>query len=386
MSLRILHVSPSFADAWAYGGIPRVAAALTRGLARRGHRLTVCTTDACDAMDRLTNRPANADIDVHVFRNLSNSLAFTWQLYLPLGARRFLGRAVRGVDIVHIHAHRHALEAAAAGACRRAGVPYVLTPNGTAPRYERRLTAKRLWDAAWGTRDLHGAAQVLAVSASERAQLAALGLPDHRIATLANPVDLDEFAAADEVAGRRRPGPPRVAFLGKVTPRKRLDVLVRAMARVAHADARLAIAGSDMGGLDQAVGLSAELGLAPRLERSGVLTGPTRLDWLRAADVVVYPSAQEAFGLVPLEALLCGTPVVVADDGGCGEIVGPLDGAQVVAQGDVRAVTAAIDRVLADPPRWRAAASRGAAAIREQYGADAIAARLEAIYRGVLAH
>jgi glycosyltransferase involved in cell wall biosynthesis len=384
MSLRILHVAPYFADAWAYGGIPRVATALTRGLARRGHRLTVCTTDACDAVDRLPERPANADIDVRVFRNLSNTLAFTWQLYLPIGARRYLRGAVRGFDVVHIHAHRHALEAAAAGACRRAGVPYVLSPNGTAPRYERRLPAKRLWDAAWGTRDLHGAARVLAVSAAEQVQLTALGVPADRIAALPNPVDLQEFAS--EIADRRPPGPPRVAYLGKVTPRKRLDVLVRAMTAIARADARLAIAGSDMGGLHDAVRLAGELGIASRIDRAGTLTGGARLDWLRAADVVVYPSAEEVFGLVPLEALLTGTPVVVADDSGCGQVVGPLAGAQVVPHDDVRAVAAAIDRVLADPPRWRAAARRGAAAIREKYGADAIAGTLESIYRGVLAH
>jgi glycosyltransferase involved in cell wall biosynthesis len=384
MSLRILHVTPYFADAWAYGGIPRVAAALTRGLARRGHRLTVCTTDACDAAQRLPDRPANADIDVRVFRNLSNRLAFTWQLYLPLGARRYVREAVRGFDIVHIHAHRHALEATAAGACRRAGVPYVLSPNGTAPRYERRVTAKRLWDAAWGTRDLHGAARVLAVSEAEGVQLTALGVPVDRIAPLPNPVELQEFDAA--IADRRPAGPPRVAFLGKVTPRKRLDLLVRAMTAVARADARLAIAGSDMGGLADAMRLAGELGLGSRIDRTGTLTGRARLDWLRAADVVVYPSAQEVFGLVPLEALLTGTPVVVADDSGCGQVVGPLDGAQVVPHDDVRAVAMAIDRVLADPQRWRAAARQGAAAIRQTYCADAIAGRLEGIYRGVLAH
>jgi glycosyltransferase involved in cell wall biosynthesis len=384
MSLRILHVAPYFVNAWAYGGIPRVAAALTRGLARRGHHLTVCTTDVHDATHRMPAQQGDSDIDVRVFRNLSNRLAFSWQLYLPVGVRPFLRDAIRGFDIVHIHAHRHALQAAAAAACRHAGVPYVLSPNGTAPRLERRLAAKRLWDAAWGDRDLRDAARVLAVSAAERAQLSALGVPADRVATLPNPVDLDEFEA--DIVDRHPASPPRVAFLGKVTPRKRLDVLVRAMAAVARTDARLAIAGSDMGGLDRATRLAVALGLGSRLDRAATLAGRARLEWLRSADVVVYPSAQEVFGLVPLEALLVGTPVIVADDSGCGQIIGPLDGAQVVTPGDVRALTAAIDRVLADPPRWRAAARRAAVEIRGRYGADTIATELEAIYRGVLAN
>ena len=93
----------------------------------------------------------------------------------------------------------------------------------------------------------------------------------------------------------------------------------------------------------------------------GLLTGRARLELLADADVVVYPSADEVFGLVPLEALLCGTPVVVADDSGCGEVVGPLDGGQVVAVGDPVALAAAIDRVLASPHAWRARAASGAA-------------------------
>jgi D-inositol-3-phosphate glycosyltransferase len=225
---------------------------------------------------------------------------------------------------------------------------------------------------------------VLAVSPAERVQLAALGVPDDRVAALPNPVDLDEFDA--EIPQARPAGPPRVAFLGKVTPRKQLDLLVRAMALVTRTDARLAIAGSDMGGLEPAVRLATSLGLASRLDRAGSLAGSARLDWLRAADVVVYPSAHEVFGLVPLESLLCGTPVIVADDHGCGQIVGRIDGARLVPQGDVRGLAAAIDHALAEPLHWRAAARRGAAAIRETYGSEQIAAELEAIYRGVLAH
>ena len=58
-SLRILHVVPYYEGAWAYGGIPRVVPILARSLAARGHRVTVCTTDACDASVRLGGeRPA----------------------------------------------------------------------------------------------------------------------------------------------------------------------------------------------------------------------------------------------------------------------------------------------------------------------------------------
>ena len=58
--LRILHVAPYSADAWAYGGIARLAGTLTRGLARRGHHVTFCATDVCDASSRLRHERAPA--------------------------------------------------------------------------------------------------------------------------------------------------------------------------------------------------------------------------------------------------------------------------------------------------------------------------------------
>jgi glycosyltransferase involved in cell wall biosynthesis len=361
-----------------------VATAQARGLARLGHEVTVVTTDACDANRRLEAGCRDDDLDVRIFPNLSNRLAFHWQCFLPRGLGRFLRHAIGRFDIVHIHAHRNALQVMAASACRRAKVPYVLGPNGTAPVLERRRAAKRVWDGLWGGAIIRDAAAVVAVSPSERRQLRALGIADGRLCEVPNPIELGDFAAPLW----RVPGPatPVVAFLGKITPRKRLDVVVDAMARVSSRSARLAIAGSDMGGLAAALRRAHTLGLGARIDRVGTLAGRARLEWMAAADVVVYPATDEAFGLVPVEALLCGTPVVVADDGGCAEMVGALPGAQAVRAGDAGALAAAIDRVLGDTEAWRSAAASGAAAVRERYGSEAVVARLDALYRKVLAH
>ena len=392
MSLRILHVTPYFTDAWAYGGIPRLATTLTTGLARRGHHVTVCTTDACDRHSRLPTRslaPAPSDIDVHVFRNWSNRLAYELQLFTPIGLGRYLADSGAQFDIAHIHGHRHLLERVAARWCRIHGVPYVSAPNGTAPRIERRKALKRVWDAMWGRRDLAAAAAVLAVSQAERAQLLSMGVAAQRIRVVPNPLDLDEWAPPPARGGFRRQhnlgDVPLVVFLGKMTPRKRLDVVMAAMPRVQMRAARLVVAGNDMGSGPAARQLASTLGISERTQFVGLVTGRARLDLLTDADVVVYPSADEVFGLVPLEALLCGTPVVVADDSGCGEIVGALDGGQVVAVGDPDALAAAIDRALASPQAWRVRAASGAAAVAERFGGPVVAEQVDALYREVLA-
>lgn len=392
--MRVLHVSPYGGDAWAYGGIPRVVEALTDGLAARGHAVTVCTTDVADQTHRLPRpdrdrwspwmirRPSGTE--VRVFPNASNRLAYHQQLFLPVGLRRFLRAEAGNYDVAHLHACRNLPGVMAAEALEGVGVPYVLAPNGTAPNIERRRLAKDVFDRLWGHGVLRRAARVLAVTKAEHAQLRTLGVPDAAIRQLPNPVAVpDAGVARSRGAFRRQFGlgaGPIVLYLGKLTPRKRVDVLVRAFARLATADARLVIAGNDMGSGSGLERLVHACHLDDRVTFTGLLAGDSRLQALADADVVVYPSEHEIFGLVPCEALTVGTPVIVSNDSGCGEILAPLPGVTVVSVGDVLTLSAAIDAVLADPPAWRTRARGSADTVHARFGVAAVCAELEGIY------
>ena len=389
--LRILQVTPYLTDAWAYGGIPRLAHSLAKGLARRGHHVTVCTTDACDASGRLRGprRTQTGDgVEVCTFANVSNHLAYHWQFFLPRGLHTFLKHHSASFDIAHLHACRNIPGAIAAHHLHRVGVPYVLAPNGTSPRIERRRLAKLAFDLVVGRRVFAGATRVLAVSETERAQLTAMGIDCDAVRLIPNALDLDEFAEPPALGAFRGTlgcgSAPLVLFLGKLTPRKRLDVVVRAFARVEHEEARLVIAGNDMGAERPTRAMVQTLGLESRTIFTGLLEGRRRLEALADADVLVYPSEHEIFGLVPLESLLAGTPVVVADDSGCGQVIGAMGGGQVVALGDAGALAAAIDRVLGDPSRWRTAAAAAKPRIRRAFGAAEVSRQMEALYAEIV--
>jgi glycosyltransferase involved in cell wall biosynthesis len=401
-TLRVLHVTPYSADAWAYGGIPRVAAALTEGLSRRGLDVTVCTTDVCDASTRLAtpdrsvlSEPARRKCTlqgptVRVFPNFSNRLAYHFQAFLPVGFDRFMRQHARHFDVAHLHACRNLPGVIAARHLRRQNVPYVLAPNGTAAIIERRRVLKRAFDFLGGHHVLTGAARVLAVSHAEADDLATLGVRPDAITVIPNPVDLQEFVAPGSGDRFRRrfalPDGPLILFLGKITPRKGVDVLADAFTRLARRSrATLVIAGNDMGGLSAARRQLLGAGLGSRAVFTGLLTGPDRLDALSAADVVVYPSEREVFGLVAIEALLCGVPVVVSGDSGCGEVIRSIGGGLIVPFGDAAALAQAIDRVLADAPGWREAARTAAASARSTYDGDIVCAQIEAMYRDMVA-
>ena len=392
--LRVLHVTPYGGDAWAYGGIPRLSDTIARGLAARGHEVTVCTTDACDAHRRLVPpsgcgrlrawppRRTAGNVELRVFPNISNRLAYDRQCFLPMGLSDYLNKHASAFDVAHLHACRNLPGVIAARYLKAAGVPYMLAPNGTAPNLERRRAAKWLFDAALGKRVMRGAARVLAVTEAERRQLARLGVAAERVCVVPNPVALEEFEPPPGREHFRQAWSvegPLVAYLGKLTPRKRVDVLVRAFAQLRVANGTLVVAGNDMGSGDATRAVVHQTGVEARTIFTGLLQGRARLELLASADVVVYPSEHEIFGLVPLEALLVGTPVVVADDSGCGEVIAAMGGGLVV-KGDADALQSAIDHILDAPAHWKAAAVEAAKRVKASYASDVVCARLEQVY------
>lgn len=386
--MRVLHVTPSFHPAWAYGGIPRCAYELCRGLVAAGAEVEVWTTDALDAGARVRDREAEIDgIRVRRFPNVSNSLAYHRQLYLPRGLRSHANARLREFDLLHIHSHRHALELTAARAAWRDGRPYVLTGNGTVPPIERYVATKRLLDGLGFRSVLTRADACIAVARAEVKHYLAYGVEAKRVVVIPNGIRASDYHVLPErgrLRGRFALGDaPVVLFVGKITPRKGLDVLMRAVARL-PADVRLVVAGNFMMPEEPIRRLVAELGIAARVTFTGLLLDDDKLGAYVDADVVAYPSIDEIFGLVPAESLMCGTPVVVCDDSGCGELVGDAQGGLLVPYGDAGALAAALQRLLNDRDLARRCAETGRRWIAGHVDWSHIAARTIELYRELL--
>lgn len=353
--MRILHVTPCFPPTWAYGGVPRAVYGLARAQVRAGMDLRVWTTDAFDG-ERRSGKPPRWEtdgIDVRTSRLASNRLAWSHQLYLPLGEP-----PLDGVDLVHLHAHRHLLNWAAWRAARRRGLPVVLTPHGTLPRIERKVQLKRAWDAVFDGALPRDADRVVAVSRAEVRQALLAGVDAARVARIPNGLWLEEFDHLPPRGTFRRrhdlPPGPIVAYLGQVSPRKGVRHLGEAFRRLGRGT--LVVAGPARG---------AELPQGPGIRCPGTLEGEERLALLVDADVLVYPSTAEVFGLVPFEGLLCGAPVVVGGDCGCGELVAEAGAGLLVPWADPEALARAIEAVLDDAGAARVMVERGRAWIRE---------------------
>ena len=383
--MHILQVTPYFPPTWAYGGIPRIVDGLSRALVARGHQVTVLTTDALDARDR-ADVPEDRDhhgVRVLTARNLSNELAYTHQLFLPRKVGALLDQLDDRVDVIHLHGHRHLLNNVARRWGDARGIPYVLTANGTLLRHERKVGIKWLWDRVVSGAIPQGASRLIAVSAADVARHRSAGIAADRIVRIPNGLDLGEFGQLPERgAFKAKHGlgdGPVVTYLGRVSPRKGVDHLVRAFADRALAPAVLVVAGNDMGALAQAQAVAPD-----GVHFVGLVAGQERLSLLADTDVLVYPSADEVFGLVPFDGVLCGAPVVVSDDCGWGELIAEAGAGLLARYGDVAGLQARIRTLIDDASAGAAMVARGRRYVSERLSFERVSAQHEALYNQVL--
>ena len=389
--MNILQVTPYFAPAWAYGGPPRVVFELSRELVKLGHTVTVVTTDTCDSRQRLEDGHELLDgVEVYRLRNLSNRLAWKQQAFLPLGMRSFFQRAPH-YDVIHMHMFRTTLNVAAHRFSLRSGTPYVLSAHGSLPRIMRQKTVKKLFDLAAGDRILRDARALVALSRVEKADYQSAGISGSNIELISNGIDTSPyqnlplrgaFAKSFGLDGKRL-----VTYLGRLNARKGLDELLLAFRDVTrvHDDLCLVVAGPDDGYKERLTKLSGRLLISNRVVFTGFLPPSLKLQLLIDSELVVYPAPREPFGLVPFEALLCGKPVVVSRDSGCGELLAEADAAFTVPPGDPVLLREALLLGLGQNSTTREMVRRGRVLVTERLNWSRVVRAFERTYQAAAA-
>jgi glycosyltransferase involved in cell wall biosynthesis len=241
-----------------------------------------------------------------------------------------------------------------------------LRPLGTALRLETRLPTFRGAVASNATRMIEQS-----IAAKSRWKF-----PDAELV----PCGVENRAFPITVP-RQAPWSWRLLYAGRITPQKGVATLVKAMALLPE-QAALDLDGH---GHDSVVlglkALAAELGVAHRVAFSMTSSRQELRDRYAAADVVVFPSEwPEPFGLVPLEAMACGTPVVATGTGGSGEFLEDEGNCLLFKPGDPDALAAAVCR-LAHDPALRSHIVTGGTATAQRMNMDVYADRLEVLHR-----
>jgi D-inositol-3-phosphate glycosyltransferase len=278
-------------------------------------------------------------------------------------------RLTRGVDYDLIHAHYWLSGVVGLTLRERWTIPMLQmfhTLGDLKNRVARRAAdlepAVRLREEA---RVIASAERLVAASVAERAHLVRhAGADPERIAVVPCGVDTELFTPGDAEAARAtlgRSGDPLILYVGRLAPIKGLETLLDAIALLARRGrrVRLVVVGGDADEPQD----GHEAGLRARITTLGIgdlvsFAGPQPQETLRthyvAADVTVLPSHYESFGMVALEAMACGSPVVASRVGGLTTTVRDGVTGFLVAEGDVNALAGRLETLLADPDlRWR---------------------------------
>jgi len=387
--VRILEIVDRIdADSW--GGMQVVALTTARRLAERGHDVTI-----------LAFKPGRGDVDASPVRivRLGERRKGQPAVFEARGAMAKLV-ASKPFDIIHSH---FAYAALGPSLVPKRGASHIRTYHGSwdlegfhqdfaqMPGLLRRplLYAKRALRYAVDYTDISSAARVVALSDFSVRQLARFGVPPERICKIRGAVDLETFAPrGDKALYRRSIGHasdgPLLFAAARFERRKGLQALIAAMPAILarHPGATLLIAGDgpERPALEAQI-VNLRLGSAVRLIGYLAQSLP---DYYRAADVFIVPSQRlETFGLVTVEAIASGTPVIGTSSGATPEILRDIEPRLITQDGSPEAITAAVLDFLSGD--WRHALTQGKLVdhARVSYSWDAHVDRLEAMYAEV---
>jgi glycosyltransferase involved in cell wall biosynthesis len=305
-------------------GPHRVVFDISKHLAKKGHNVTVCTSDMVNIRTKITASAKNVFDDFEIVRvkNVSSHLWNATGLLITPALNKFLSEHIQDYDLIHIHEYTTYQNIVVHKYAKKYGVPYILQAHGSVPKIGKRFR-KWLYYVTFGYNVLQDASKVIALSQTEAQQYRRIGVSEEKIAIIPNGIDLSEYADLPLKGSFRKkfniPENNRIIlYLGRIHKTKGIELLVKAYAyllkSMKYDDALLVIAGPDDGYLAEIKSLSAHLNVSDSVLFTGFISTSDKLKALVDADVFVTPSFY-GFPVTFLEACVVGVPIITTTQG-----------------------------------------------------------------------
>jgi glycosyltransferase involved in cell wall biosynthesis len=370
--VKIVHVSPSFARR--EGGPSEVLRGLMPALEARGVDWQVVTTDkGLTHSDEEFAR--NGRVHVAKSRYLKS-----WTF--SLGILPLLIRSIKGCDAVHIHSIHTFPSSAAMMIARFFRKPFVLEPHGSLDSYHLRQgnAKKLLYSSLVDGRSLRQVSGLIYSSKMELEEGRAF-LPNAPSFLMTLGVSRDLLDIPDNPSRSKS----TILFLGRVTDKKRLDLLIEALATgpLKNTSSRLIVAGPIDPRLSYSpASLAVELGVADRIDFLGQVDSDERRKLLFESTVFALPSEDESFGIAVAEALAAGCPVVCSNRVGIAPEAA-ASGALVLSTLSASDLADHLSKVLISTPDQLKLSSRGRGFAADTFTWDRSAEQAIEIYSTV---
>ena len=367
------------------GGIARHCYGLSRALAKKGHEVHLITLDFPGA-------PLYEEVDgVKVYRTkveLGHPDFIVWTLIFNHFMEKRVALISREVDFDVIHVHDWLTAPAGISSKHYLNRPLISTMHSTEVGRAQGLHTpdSYLIDGFewWLT---YESKRIIVASYSMKREIEDhFRLPPEKIDVIPNAVDVEQYQRnVDREAIRARymiGGHERlVLFVGRLVPQKGVEHMIRAVPMVLkeHPEAIFLIVGEGWS-KSYLESLTRSLGCESRVRFLGFLPDRDLVELTISADVLVVPSSYEPFGIVALEGMAAGVPVVASNTGGLSEIIEHDRTGVLVYPGDPRSIAWGINRVLSDKEYSKYLIQNAKRRIAEIYSWDVVAEKTLKVY------
>jgi glycogen(starch) synthase len=303
------------------GGIARHCSGLSKALVKQGHEVHVVTLDfpGAPTFEELEG------VKVHRVKiELGHPHFITWAFIFNHFMEKVVAGLSRNIDFDIIHIHDWLTTPAGIASKSFLGKPLVCTVHSTEVGrvQELRSPDSYMIDSLewWMT---YEAGKVILCSSSMRAEMSNhFHLPSEKVVVIPNAIDTSEYERnVDKEAVKRRygigPYERLVLFVGRLVPQKGVEYLIRAIPLITqqHNRTKFIIAG-DGWSRSHLESIAASIAGRDRVRFLGFISDSDRVELLMSADALVVPSIYEPFGIVALEGMAAGVPIIASNVGG----------------------------------------------------------------------
>lgn len=312
--MKILQVTQRFNPK--HGGGVNVVFNLSKYLAKRGHEVTIISTD-CGFDEKYAESIRKEGVEMIPFRGITNVC-----LFIPSpDMKKWLAENINNYDIIHLNAARAYQNNIVYKYAKKYNIPYVLQAHGSVLRIVERQRLKKIYDLVWGYKILRETSKVIALSYTEAEAYKVMGVNEGKVEIVPNGVDLSKFSDLPEKGEFRKKYSLRddekiVLYLGRLHKSKGIDLLIEAFSELMTEsdNVKLMIVGLDDGYQPALEKRAEELKIKDKIIFTGPVPENKKIMAFIDADVFVTPRFY-GFPITFAESCACGLPIITTNKG-----------------------------------------------------------------------
>lgn len=319
--MKVLQVIPYFVPAYSYGGPLKVCFDLSKELVKKGHAVTVATTDTLDEKNRIEKLTEEIDgIKIIRFINISNALAKNCNGYLPFGFYFWAKNNIKNFDAVHCHDFFTFQNIVVAHFCKKYSIPFIVQPHGTLSPIRQNARFKIIKKIFLNLfkNVLKNSKNIIALTENEKREIITIDkYLDEKIEIIPNGLRLEEFENIEKIDLHQKYNIPKenkiIGYIGRIQYIKGIDISLEILAQLKNKiNFTYLIIGPDEGEKKNLEIQLKKLGLDNNIIFTGILRGNEKLETIKSCNTFLFTSRNEGLPMTILEIAALGVPQIIS--------------------------------------------------------------------------